>query len=79
VATRARPQRRRRRRRRWGRTILRVLGIIVLLALGAALGDAIAHRPSTTRTVTRIRPLQPVPVTQTVGTRTLTVVVTRAP
>jgi hypothetical protein len=59
--------------------VLRVLGIVALLAIGAALGDAIAHRPSTSQTVTRIRPLQPVPVTQTVGTRTLTVVVTHGP
>ena len=53
-----------------------MLGVLLLLAVGAALGDAIAHRPSTTHTVTRIRPLQAVPVTQTVGTRTVTVVVT---
>jgi hypothetical protein len=59
--------------------VLRVLGVLLVLGIGAALGAAVADRPGTSHTVTRIRPVRAVPVTQTVGTRTLTVVVTRGP
>jgi hypothetical protein len=71
-----RPRPRRRRRRRWPGRAARWLVLALVFAAGLLLGDAFGDRPGPPRELTGIRGVRQVVVTQTVATRTVTVVVT---
>jgi hypothetical protein len=75
VRRRRRPEPARERRRRVGRVAGTLLGGALLFAVGIALGDAYGDRPRKPAPVERISSVRPVVVTQTVATRTVTVVV----
>jgi hypothetical protein len=72
---RRRPEPARARRRRLVRVAGSLLGGAIVFAVRIALGDAYGDRPRTPRPVVRISSVRPVVVTQTVATRTVTVVV----
>jgi hypothetical protein len=75
VRRRRRPEPARARRRRLGRVAGSLLGGALLFAVGIALGDAYGDRPRKPAPVVRISSVRPVVVTQTVATRTVTVVI----
>jgi len=70
-----RPRRRRRRRTPLG-TLVRIALVVLVFAVGIALGEALNDGPKAPRELTGIRGVRQVVVTQTVATRTITVVVT---
>ena len=49
------------RRRRWPAAVALVVGALVILAIGIALGQALADRPEPGGTQTLVRTLEPLP------------------
>lgn len=72
---RTRDRRPRRRRRRVVPVLLRLLALLIVFGLGAALGDAYGDRPGAAGTATVDRDVRQVTVTESVARRTVTVVV----
>lgn len=57
----SRQRRGRRRRRVWPRVLAALLGLLVVFALGVALGKALNDAPESGVTVTSVRTLEPIP------------------
>ena len=68
---------RRARRRRRAIAALKLLGVLAVFAVGVLLGDAWGDRPGDPRPVTTARDVRQVRVTETVASRTITVVVSQ--
>jgi hypothetical protein len=65
-----RVERRRRRRRRWPRVVLPALLVVLVFAIGVALGEALHDNPKPGGSQTLVRTLKPLPLAPVAATST---------
>jgi hypothetical protein len=63
-------RRRRRRRRRWPRVLLLALVVLLVFAIGVALGEALHDNPKPGGSQTVVRTLKPLPLVPVAATST---------